>query len=84
MTFNGEVEGPLAAVRSEPRAHTVFSRSRRHYRPSRTLQRWLDGFEAALMPNPRNTIERIKDITTVVHRRGEYPGVAPAILQLVR
>jgi hypothetical protein len=33
---NGEVEGPRATARTEPRAHTAFPRPRRHYRASRT------------------------------------------------
>src|ERR1700728_106488 len=32
---NGEVEGPRAGARSEPRVHTVFLHPRRHYRLSR-------------------------------------------------
>src|SRR5205807_6934700 len=32
---NGEAERPHAGVRSEPRAHTLFPRPRRHYRASR-------------------------------------------------
>jgi len=35
VTFNGEVEGPGTGARSEPRAHIVFQRPRRHYRLSR-------------------------------------------------
>src|SRR5579862_6389777 len=33
---NGEVEGPRAGARLEPRVHTVFQHPRRHYRASRT------------------------------------------------
>src|SRR5262245_36756944 len=33
---NGEVEGPRARARLEPRVHTVFPHPRRHYRLSRT------------------------------------------------
>ena len=32
---NGEVEGPRAGARLEPRAHNLFQRPRRHYRVSR-------------------------------------------------
>ena len=35
MAPNGEVEGPHAGARLEPRVHTVFSHPRRHYRRSR-------------------------------------------------
>jgi hypothetical protein len=40
---NGEVEGPPASARSEPRVHTLLPHPRRHYRFSRPLQRLLDG-----------------------------------------
>jgi hypothetical protein len=36
VTSNGEVEGPRAGARSEPRVHTAFPHPRRHYRLSRT------------------------------------------------
>src|SRR6267143_954507 len=35
VTSNGEVEGPRADARLEPRAHSSYPRPRRHYRPSR-------------------------------------------------
>ena len=44
---NGGVEGPRRSARFEPRVHTVFQRPRRHYRPSRPLQRLLERTQAS-------------------------------------
>ena len=55
MGSNGEVEGPHRSARSEPRAHTVFQRPRRHYRASRPpptiVRRQLPPLRSR--PNPR-------------------------------
>ena len=64
VSSNGEVEGPRAGARLEPRVHTVFPHPRRYYRISRTLQRLL---ERSNSPAPPPMVEVIiKPIPSVI------------------
>src|SRR6202035_3713545 len=71
-TPNGEVEGPHAVARTEPRAQNVSPRSRRHCRASRPLQRLLGSCTRLVLPS------------LYVYARGEQPHCKRSLSQNAR